>query len=168
MGTYVCIYFFICCWLVAVLGLPQLTSNIGSQLSGEHCPGSVTLTCNAFDFGESGLIDWYISDTLLARYIYDSNHKFPFAVTVQSSLKAVAQISSSSLINGQFNFENFTLFVDVEDLLPFQGQNITCGTITVRSNVFIVNRFDILGKSMLVCECLLFKNEFTSFSLYDN
>ena len=131
-------------WIV-VLGLPHLTSSIGSQLSGEYCPGSVTLTCNALGFGESGLIDWYISDTLLARYIFDSNHKFPFAVMVQSSLKAVAQISSSSLFNGQFNFENFTLSVDLEDLLPFQGQNMTCGTIAERSNVFNINKFTILG-----------------------
>ena len=154
-------------WLVAVLGLPQLTSNIGSQLSGEYCPGSVTLTCNAFGFGTSGLIDWYISDTLLARYTYVASHKFPFTVMV-SSLNAMAQISSSSFINGQFNFENFTLSVDLDDhLLPFEGQNITCGTLADRSNVFSINKFDILGNIMLVCDCFLF-NEIHSISLQDN
>ena len=132
-------------WVV-VLGLPQLSSSSGSQLSGEYCPGSVTITCNALGFGTSGLIDWYINYTLLARYTYLSSHKFPFAVMVQPSLNAVAQISSSSFINGQFYFENFTLLVDLDDLLPLQGLNITCGTLAVRSNVFIINRFDILGK----------------------
>ena len=132
---------------VVVLGLPQLTSNIGSQLSEEYCPGSVTITCNALGFGRSDLIDWYINDTLLARYTYASNHIFPFAVMVNTSLNAVAQISSSSFTNSQFNFENFTLSVDLDDLLPFQGQNITCGTLAERSNVFIINTFEILGKT---------------------
>ena len=131
-------------WVV-VSGHPHLTSSIGSQLFGEYCPGSVTFTCNALGFGTSGLIDWYINDTLLARYTYVASHNFPVTVMVQSSLNAVAQISSSSFFNGQFNFENFTLSVDLEDLLPFQGQNITCGTIAERSNDFNINKFTILG-----------------------
>ena len=149
--------------LVAVLGLPQLTSSIGSQLFGEHCPGSVTLTCNTFDFGTDGLIDWYINDTLLARYTYKANHKFPLAVMVQNSLKAVAQISSSSFINGQFNFENFTLSVDLDDLLPFQGQNITCGSFGERSNVFNINKF--VGKIMLLCGYMKFI-PFSHYAMY--
>ena len=134
-------------WVV-VSGRPHLTSSIGSQLSGQYCPGSVTLTCNALGFGASGLIDWYINDTLLARYTYVASHKFPFAVMVQSSLNAVVLISSSSLINGQFNFENFTLLVDLDDLLPFQGENIACGTLLQRSNVFNINKFTVLGISL--------------------
>ena len=133
---------------LVLLAIPQLDTSIGSQLSGEYCPGSITITCNALGFGTSGLIDWYISDTLLARYAYVASHNFPFAVMVKSSLNAVAQISSSSFINGQFNFENFTLSVDLDDLLLFQGQNITCGTIIRRSNVFNINKFTIIGKIM--------------------
>ena len=136
---------------VTVLGVPQLNSDIGSQLSGEYCPGSVTLTCNALGFGTSGLIDWYISNTLLARYIYSPSDTFPSTVMVESSImSAMVQISSSNFINGQFNFENFTLSVDLDDLLPFQRQTITCGTLADRSNVFNINSFTVLGKIILL------------------
>ena len=134
-------------WIV-VLGLSHLTSSIGSQLSGEYCPGSVTLICNAFGIRYS-LIDWYINDTLLAQYSFNSGDFFPSIVMVRSSiLNAVAEISSLSVTNSLFTFENFTLSVDLDDLLPFQGQNITCGTITERSNIFNINTFTILGKIM--------------------
>ena len=129
-----------------IIGLPQLTSNVGSQLSGEYCPGSVILTCNALGFGTSGLIDWYINDTVLARYTFRVDDKFPFIVMVEDILNATVQISSSNFSNGVFNFENFTLSVDLVNLFPFQGQNITCGTITERSNVFNINKFTIQGK----------------------
>ena len=137
--------------LVVVLGLPQLTSTIGSQLSGGYCPGSVIITCNALGFGTSGLIDWYISNTLLARYTYRANDDFPSTVMRESSiLNAMVQISSSSLINGLFNFDNFTLSVDLDDLLPYEGQTISCGTLAERSNVFNINQFTILGKVILL------------------
>ena len=118
-----------------------LTSSIGSlELSGEQCPGKLTLTCDAVNFGTSGLIEWYVEDERLARFDINTN-------TISISphiLNTTVRIMSSSRINNQFNFTNFSLSVSIEELIPFRGRNISCGSLIERSENFELNNFSII------------------------
>ena len=101
-----------------VLGhLPRLRSSTGeSLLSGQQCPGILTLTCNAMNFGTSGLIGWYAGDQCLARFDIISD-SLPYSVALASPLKATVQISSVSQSNSYFNFINFTLSAPVSNFI---------------------------------------------------
>ena len=126
--------------LVSVFCRPNLTSSIGSlQLSGEQCPGILTLTCDAVNFGTSGTIDWFVNDTRIARYdVVDG-------ITIDSPDLNVT-IGAPSNTSERFDFLNFTLSANKVEYLLIQGRNVTCGhaQVTARSEEFRIGNFDIV------------------------
>ena len=129
-----------------VLGqLPSLRSSTGeSLLSGQQCPGILTLTCNAMNFGTSGLIGWYAGNLRLARFDIISD-SLPYSVALTSPLKATVQISSVSQSNSYFNFINFTLSAPVSNFITIRGLAVTCGTLGVRSEEFRIFNYTVFG-----------------------
>ena len=138
-------YYYLKCIIIffvplSVLCRPNLTSSIGSlQLSGEQCPGVLTLTCDAVNFGTSGTIDWFVNDTRIARYdVVDG-------ITIDSPDLNVT-IGAPSNSSERFDFLNFTLSANKMEYLSIQGRNITCGhaQVTARSEVFRIGNFYIV------------------------
>ena len=129
---------------------PHLSSSIGSLiLSGEQCPGTLTLTCDAVNLGASSSIEWFVGDDRLAvfDFVIDST---PFTTTTNPNLlNATVQLQSASLTNGQFSFINFTLSASLSDFLSLQGQNITCGIFLRRSSSFEITKFTVINESSL-------------------
>ena len=133
---------------ILVYAQPQLSSSIGSlQLSGEQCPGTLTLTCDARNFGSSVTINWFVGDDRLAvfDFITDST---PFTTTTSLNLlNATVQLTSATLTNGLFSYINFTLSTSLSDLLSLQRQNITCGIFVMRSSSFEITEFTLINES---------------------
>ncbi len=63
------------------------------------------------------------------------------------SINGVAQISHANFTT-TFNYFNFTLSVNITELLPFEGQNLFCGITSMRSNVVPVDNLILLGKKI--------------------
>ena len=124
-------------------GGPELSSSTSSlELSGEVCPGYITLTCSKNT--TERIIVWYINDIELARF--DEEDVAPFTIKTRPDLfNATVQVTSVVEVNRYFSFDDFTLTARVSDFLPLQGQNLTCGTLLDRSEPFRVNNF-FLGK----------------------
>ena len=123
---------------------PQLGSSIGTlKLSGEQCPGTLTLTCDAKNFGTKDSVSWFVGDTLLAKFDYIDD-PIPFTTTtITNLLNATVQLQSVTLTNGQFSYINFTLSAGFSDFLSLQGQNITCGSFVMRSPSFEITEFTV-------------------------
>ena len=133
-----------------VFGQPQLSSSIGSmKLSGEQCPGTLTLPCDAVNFGTGDTISWFVGDDRLA--VFDFAVDFtPFTTTTSPNLlNATVQLQSATHTNGQFSYINFTLSASLNDLLSLQGQNITCGSFVMRSSTFEITSFTVINESSL-------------------
>ena len=115
---------------------PQLSSSIGSlELSGEQCPGTLTLTCDAVDFGTSDSISWFVGDERVAEFdAATDSTPFTTTTTRPDLLNATVQLTSATITGGQFSFINFTLSARVSNFLPLQGQNISCGSIVSKSS----------------------------------
>ena len=132
-----------------VFGQLELRSNIGSlELSGEQCPGTLTLTCDAVNFGTSDSINWLVGDERVAEF--DSNaDSTPFTTTTTRPdlLNATVQLTSETFTGGQFSFINFTLSASVSNFLPLQGQNISCGNRALRSILFVIRAFTVNSES---------------------
>ena len=133
--------------LLCLVGLhcqPILTSSIGSlELSGEPCPGTLTLTCEARNFGTSDSINWFVGDVRVAEF--DANtDSTPFTTTTTRPdvLNATVQLTSATFTGGQFSFINFTLSASVSNFLPLQGQSISCGNMVSRS-LFGIREFTV-------------------------
>ena len=137
--------------IVVLSGQGQLilASSIGSlELSGEECPGTLTLICDARNFKTSGLIEWYVEDDRLARFDITTD-TLPFtASTSPAILNATVQLLSASRNGNQFNFTNFTLSVKIRELIPLQGRTISCGNLIDRSQLFEVNEFSIINETL--------------------
>ena len=133
-----------------VFGQPQLSSSIGSlKLSGEQCPGTLTLTCDAVNFGTGDIINWFVGDDRLAVFDFAVD-SFPFTTTTSPNLlNATVQLQSATLTNGQFSYINFTLSASLSDFLSLQGQNITCGSSLMRSSSFEITSFTVINESSL-------------------
>ena len=131
-------------------GTPQLTSSIGLlELSGEQCPGILTLTCDARNFGTTGIIDWYTGDDRLARFDISGEHNFPFITSTSPDiLNATIELISASRHNNQFDFINYTLTARMDEFLYLMGRNITCGSLTERSPSFQIDTFSVIDASM--------------------
>ncbi len=128
--------------LHSVLGIPEVEYRwLG--LSGPQCPREVTLTCNALEFN-SPRISWFAGDTDLAQYNFILTDVYPKEVMTES-INATAQISHANFTS-TFNFFNFILSTNLNELVPFQGQNITCGTTSMRSSAIPVDNLKLLGK----------------------
>ena len=99
------------------------------------------------EFGTTGLIDWYLNDTLLARYSYRESDTFPLYISTEPSISGLwVQISSATITNNHFNFNNFTISSDLNNLVQYQRQNLTCGTKLMRSDPINIGDFTIQGK----------------------
>ena len=124
----------------------MLTSSIGLyELSGEQCPGTLTLTCDATNFGNSDTISWFVSGVRVA--VFDAaTHSTPFKTTTTRPdiLTAAIQLTSTSFTGGQFHFINFTLSARVSHFLSLQGQNINCGNFLIKSSPFGIRSFTVL------------------------
>ena len=129
---------------------PQLSSSIGSlELSGEQCPGILTLACDARNFGSSGTINWFVGDDRLAVFDFVEDQT-PFTTTTSPNLlNATVQLTSATVTNGQFSYINFTLSAGLSDFLSLQRQNITCGSSLMRSSSFKVAEFTVIIESSL-------------------
>ena len=129
---------------------PQLISSIGLlELSGEQCPGTLTLTCDARNLGASGTISWFVGDDRLA--VFDVvEDRTPFTTTTSPNLlNATVELELATSSNGQFSYINFTLSAGLSDFLSLQGQNITCGSFLMRSSSFIIAEFTVINESSL-------------------
>ena len=141
-GDIVVLYFY-----YSAFGVPEFSSSTSSlELSGEVCPGYITLTCSKNT--TERIFVWYINDNELARF--DEEDVTPFTNKTRPDLfNATVRVTSVVEVNGYFSFDDFTLTARVRDFLPLQGQNLTCGTLLDRSVPFTVNDFS-LGKCVYV------------------
>ena len=132
-----------------VFGQPQLRSSIGSlELSGEQCPGTLTLTCDARNFGTSDRIIWFVRDESVAVYdAIDDSTPFTTTTTRPDILNATVQLTTATLTGGQFSFINFTLSASVSNFLPLQGHNISCGKLLLRSSPFGIRSFTVINEA---------------------
>ena len=131
-----------------VFAQPQLSSSIGSlELSGEQCPGTLTLTCDARNFGISDTIGWFVGDERVAEFdVNDDSTPFTTTTTHPDILNATVQLTSASFTGSQSSFINFTLSTSVSNFLPLQGQNISCGSRVSKSS-FRVREITINNES---------------------
>ena len=120
------------------------------ELSGEQCPGILTLTCDARNFGTTGIIDWYAGDDdRLARFDISGKHNFPFITSTSPDiLNVTIELTSASRHNNQFDFINYTLTARMDEFLTLMGQNITCGSLIERSPSFRIDNFSVVDASM--------------------
>ena len=63
----------------------------------------------------------------------------------EASIDASVMISSASFNNGSFNYITYALSATLNALVPFQGQIITCGSQSIRSNSIPVNNIGVLS-----------------------
>ena len=135
---------------VPIVCQPQLSSSIGSlELSGEQCPGTLTLTCDAVNFGTGDTINWFVGDDRLAVFDF-AVHSIPFTTTTSPNLlNATVQLQSATFSDGQFSYINFTLSASLSDFLSLQRQNITCGSSLMRSSSFKIAEFSVINESSL-------------------
>ena len=131
-------------------GTPQLTSSTGSlELSGEQCPGILTLTCDAWNFGTTGTIDWYAGDDRLARFDITGEHNIPFITSTSPDiLNATIELTTASRHNNQFDFINYTLTARINKFSSLMGRNVTCGSLIERSPSFRIDNFSIVDASI--------------------
>ena len=131
-------------WCLPILSVRNGFTN--HELSGQQCSEPLKLVCNAENLNSTDII-WFAGSTVLAVYSFSSRDQFP--LSLQSDvINATAQIENA-YYNGNFNYIDFTLTVNVKDLLPFQEQNISCGSMYIRSNAFKINNFQVVGKISL-------------------
>ena len=117
------------------------------MLSGEQCPGTLTLTCDAVNLGASSSIEWFVGDDRLAVFDFVIDLT-PFTTTTNPDLlNATVQLQSATLTNGLFSYINFTLSTILSDLLSLQRQNITCGIFVMRSSSFEITEFTVINES---------------------
>ena len=117
------------------------------EVSTGSLSGSTILTCNAINFSFSTL-EWFMNDTVIAKYSIDSKDQYPVTVPADPF---VVKLMDVIITGGLFNFINFTLITDVCNLLEFEGQSISCGTMQERSNSYNIS----LGKVIHLCKLLL-------------
>ena len=119
------------------------------MLSGEHCPGILTLTCDAVNLGPSGSMNWFVGDNRAAMFDFFRDPT-PFTKTTNPNLlNATVQLQSVTLTNDQFSYIYFTLSAGLSDLLSLKGQNITCGVFVWRSSSFEITEFTVINESSL-------------------
>ena len=138
-----------------VFGQPQLRSSIGSlELSGEQCPGTLTLTCDARNFGASDTINWFVGDERI--FLFDANENatpLTGTTTRPDLLNATVQLTSATITrHNQSSFINFTLSASVSNFFSLQGQNISCGNLGPegRSSSFGIREFTLRNESTLL------------------
>ncbi len=129
--------------MICILGQPSITSSV-LPLSGELCPGRVTFSCNSLE-SDSPVIGIFRNNTRLVRYDFSPQHTYPYIIP-SSPAGFMAQITSVIFNNAKFSYVNFTVSVDLINLIIYQGQSISCGNILVRSNTFSIGIYSLIGK----------------------
>ena len=113
------------------------------ELSGEQCPGTLTLTCDARNFGTSDSIGWFVGDVRVAEFDFnDDSTPFTTTTTRPDLLNATVQLTTATFTSVQSSFINFTLSASVSNFLSLQGQNISCGRIVLKSS-FRIREFTV-------------------------
>ena len=120
------------------------------ELSGEQCPGTLTLTCDARNFGASDTINWFVGDERI--FLFDANtNSTPLTGTTTRPdlLNATVQLTSVMISGNQSSFVNFTLSASVRNFVSLQGQNISCGNLAPegRSSQFGIRAFTEINES---------------------
>ena len=151
-------YIIIVCLFVSpliALGSPELSSSTSTlELSGEVCPGYITLICSKNT--TERIFVWYTNDNELARF--DEEDVTPFTIKTRLDLfNATIRVTSVVEVNGYFSFDNFTLTARVSDFLPIQGQNLTCGTRLNKSEPFRVDNFTVSRRGMPLINLLSYE-----------
>ena len=87
------------------------------------------------NFGTSGSINWFVGDERVAVFDFNTDST-PFTTTTTRPdlLNATVQLTTATITGAQSSFINFTLSASVSDFLPLQGQNISCGSIVLKSS----------------------------------
>ena len=117
------------------------------ELSGEQCPGTLTLTCDARKFGISETINWFVGDDRLAVFDFAVDPT-PFTTTTNPNLlNATVQLTSANFSDGLYSFINFTLFADLSNFISLQRRNITCGDIKLKSLPFAIKDVSIVNET---------------------
>ncbi len=129
--------------VICILGQPNITSTV-LPLSGGLCPGRVTFSCNSLE-SDSPVIGIFRNNTRLVRYDFSPQHTYPYIIP-SSPAGFMAQITSVIFNNAKFSYVNFTVSVDLMDLIIYQGQSISCGNILVRSNLIEIDNYTIQGE----------------------
>ncbi len=140
-------------WCLPILSVRDGFTN--HEISGLQCSEPLTLVCNAENFNSTVII-WFAGSTVLVEYAFRASDPFPVSVT-SGVVNATAQIENA-YYNGNFNYINFTLTVNVKDLLLFQEQNISCGSIYTRSNAFKVKKFNVIGEKVIILHWIYIQN----------
>ena len=132
------------CLIAGLISQPQLRSSIVSlELSGEQCPGTLTLTCDARNSGLADTIGWFVGDERVAEFdAVDDSTPFTTTTTRPDILNASVQLTSVTITGGRSSFLNFTLSASVNNFIPLQGQNISCGNLALRS-LFRIREFTV-------------------------
>jgi len=130
------------------LGKKTLTSSTGSlELSGEYCPGILTLTCDAVNAKVDSVINWYVDDIQVARFSMDDDSTPFITTTTPNVINGTVELTTARQRNDSIFFMNFTLSASLANFLPLQGSNVSCGTIIVRSQIFQIKEFSIIHES---------------------
>ena len=146
-------YIYFCCVPSLVFAQHQLSSSIGSlELSGEQCPGTLTLTCDARNLETIDTINWFVGGE--RYFLFDANSDstpFTGTTTRPDILNATVQLTSVTISGNQSSFINFTLSASVSNFASLQGQNISCGNLGPEgtSSSFRIREFTLINESTL-------------------
>ena len=72
----------------------------------------------------------------------DDSTPFTTTTTRPDILNATVQLTTATITSGQFSYINFTLSASVSNFLSLQGQNISCGSLGLRSS-FGIKEFTV-------------------------
>ncbi len=88
---------------------------------------------------------WYFNDESVALYIYEEDNEYPLNVTLSTPIPGVMiQIVQASHDATSFSY-NSTMTANLSVLIQERVSNISCGSITSRSN-----EIDIQGMHRIV------------------
>ncbi len=62
----------------------------------------------------------------------------------------MAQIISVTVNNTKLSYVNFTVSADLMDLIPYQGQSLSCGNELVRSNSIHIGIYSLKRKIYVI------------------
>ncbi len=140
------------------LGMPQLKSNITSFYN-DICPTTVVFICNALEFNQE-VLRFDFNTTMVSSYFYNREDSFPRNISSNDNFELSVQISSAELISNRtslFNFVDFTLSINIQNLPELVGTRISCGSGLQRSNIIQIGSSPLTGTSdMNVLEIIRF------------
>ncbi len=101
--------------------------------NGSICPLLTTFNCIAVDITAVNL-RWYFNDESVALYTYEEDDEYPLNVTLSTPIPGVMiQIVQASVDATSVSY-NSTMTANLSALIQEGVSNISCGSITSRSN----------------------------------